>query len=283
MSAPSLFKWRHFLSDVILLNVRWYCRYALSYRDLEEMMVERGIEVDHSTINRWVLKYAPELDKGIRPHLRSTNDSWRVDETYIKVKGQWKYLYRAVDSQGNTLDFLLRAKRDATAAERFLRKTLNASHTQCPRVINVDKNAAYPAAIDELKADEQLPETTQLRQVKYLNNRIEQDHRFIKQLTKPGMGFGSMNYPAASSGVSASKKSQLLIPIQLQIVIALVFDILGNHPLISMFAYGTGKVPITPKLSSPQLLLHLGTSLEHFFGCQALNHCYQLGHTIGWH
>lgn len=156
-------------------------------------MQERGIKVDHSTLNRWVLKYAPELDKRIRPHLKQTNDSWRVDETYIKVKGQWKYLYRAVDSDGNTLDFLLSAKRDASAAERFLRKTLNASHTQTPRVINVDKNAAYPPAVDDLKADEQLPETTELRQVKYLNNRVEQDHRFIKRLTKPGMGFGSFN------------------------------------------------------------------------------------------
>ena len=207
MSAPSLFKWRHFLPDVILLNIRWYCRYALSYRDLEQMMAERGIEVDHSTINRWVLKYAPELDKRIcRPLLR-TNDSWRVDETYIKaecrrgnlplpnllVKGQWKYLYRAVDSQGNTLDFLLSAKRNATAAERFLRKTLNAPHTQFPRVINVDKNAAYIPAVDDLKADEQLSETTELRQVKYLNNRVEQEHRFIKRLTKSGMGFGSFN------------------------------------------------------------------------------------------
>ena len=193
MPTPSVFKWRHFLPEIILINVRWYCRYALSYRDVEEMMAEQGIEVDHSTINRWVLKYAPELDKRIRPHLQSTNDSWRVDETYIMVKGQWKYLYRAVDSQGNTLDFLLSAKRDASAAERFLRKTLNASHTQSPRVINVDKNAAYPPAVDDLKADEQLPETTELRQVKYLNNRVEQDHRFIKRLTKPGMGFGSFN------------------------------------------------------------------------------------------
>ena len=193
MSTPSVFKWRHFLPEIILLNVRWYCRYALSYRDLEEMMAERGIEVDHSTINRWVLKYAPELDKRIRPHLRPTNDSWRVDETYIKVKGQWKYLYRAVDSQGNTLDFLLSAKRDAAAAERFLRKTLQATHTQTPRVVNVDKNAAYPPAVDDLKAEAQLPQTTELRQVKYLNNQVEQDHRFIKRLTKPGMGFGSFN------------------------------------------------------------------------------------------
>ena len=141
-------------------------------------MQERGVEVEHSTINRWVRKYAPELKKWIRPHLRGTNDSWRVDETYIKVKGRWKYLYSAVDSQGNSLDFLLCAKRDASAAERFLGKTLNAAHTQEPRVINVDKNAAYPPAVDDLKADEQLPKTTELRQVKYLNNRVEQDHRF---------------------------------------------------------------------------------------------------------
>jgi transposase-like protein len=193
MSTPLVFKWRHFQAEIILLNVRWYCRYALSYRDLEEIMQERGVEVDHSTINRWVLKYAPELEKRIRLHLRGTNDSWRVDETYIKVKGRWKYLYRAVDSQGNTLDFLLCAKRDASAAERFLRKTLNAAHTQEPRVINVDKNAAYPPAVNDLKAEEQLPETTELRQVKYLNNIVEQDHRFIKRLTKPGMGFGSFN------------------------------------------------------------------------------------------
>ncbi len=193
MSSPSLFKWRHFLPDVILLNVRWYCRYPLSYRDLEEMMSERGVEVDHSTINRWVLKSALELDKRIRPHLHPTNDSWRVDETYIKaecrrgnlpppnllVKGQWKYLYRAVDSEGNTLDFLLSAKRDTRAAERFLGKTLSASHTQMPRVINVDKNAAYPPAVNDLKAEEQLPETTEIRQVKYLNNIVEQDHRNI--------------------------------------------------------------------------------------------------------
>ncbi len=156
-------------------------------------MAEPGVYVDHSTLNRWVLKYSPELDKRIRPYLQPTNDSWRVDETYIKVKGQWKYLYRAVDSEGNTLDFLLSAKRDARAAERFLRKTLGASHTHFPRVINVDKNAAYPPVVDDLKADEQLPETTQLRQVKYLNNRVEQEHRFIKRLTKPGMGFGSFN------------------------------------------------------------------------------------------
>ncbi len=117
-------------------------------------MQERGIEVDHSTINRWVLKYAPELDRRIRSHLQPTNDSWRVDETDVKVKGVWKYLYRAVDSLGNTLDFMLSAKRDGKAAERFFRKVLSATHTQSPQVITVDKNAATPKAIETLKGDE---------------------------------------------------------------------------------------------------------------------------------
>ena len=156
-------------------------------------MLERGLTVDHTTVYRWVQTYAPELDKRCRPHLRPTNDSWRVDETYIEVKGEWKYLYRAVDSQGNTLEFMLSAKRNAQAAERFFRKALLATHNQSPRVINVDKNAAYPPAIDKLKAEELLTKTTELRPVKYLNNIVEQDHRFIKRLVNPGMGFGSFN------------------------------------------------------------------------------------------
>jgi IS6 family transposase len=185
------FKWRHFQADIILLCIRWYLRYTLSYRDLEEMMLERGLSVDHTTIYRWVQRYAPELEKRCRPHLRTTTDSWRVDETYIKVKKQWVYLYRAVDSQGNTLDFFFSPTRDAKAVKRFLLKTLTASHTNEPRVINVDKNAAYPKAFAELKAEGCLPERCKLRQVKYLNNLVEQDHRFIKRLTKPGMGFCS--------------------------------------------------------------------------------------------
>ena len=193
MSHPVLFKWKHFQPEVILLNVRWYCRYALSYRDLEEMMAERGLSVDHSTINRWVLQYGPELNQRCRPHRRPTSDSWRVDETYVKVKGEWKYLYRAVDSSGQTLDFMLSAKRDAKAAKRFLKKALKARHTSTPRVINVDKHAAYPPAVDELKAEKLLPEETELRPVKYLNNMIEQDHRRLKRLVKPGLGFGSFH------------------------------------------------------------------------------------------
>jgi len=204
MISQSLFKWRHFLPEIILLNVRGYCRYPLSYRNLEEMMAERGVEVDHSTINRWVLKFAPELDKRLRPHLSLTNDSWRVDETYIEVKGGWKYLYRAVDSIGNTLDFMLSAKRDGKAAARFFRKVLKATHTQTPRVITVDKNAAYPVAVEALKADETLAAETEYRQSKYLNNIIEQDHRNIKRLTKPMMGFGSFNTARRTlSGIEA--------------------------------------------------------------------------------
>ncbi len=157
------------------------------------MVNERGLEVNHSTIYRWVQRYGPELDKRCRPYLRPTNDSWRVDETYIKVKGKQKYLYRAVDSNGNTLDFLLSAKRDAQAAIRFFRKALKAFHNQEPRVITVDKNAAYPKAVEELKAEQELHQNVELRQKKYLNNIIEQDHRGIKRLVKPGMGFGSFN------------------------------------------------------------------------------------------
>ena len=193
MTVSQPFKWRHYQAEIILLNVRWYCRYPLSYRNLEEMMLERGLKVDHSTINRWVLTYAPEIDKRCRAHLKLTNDSWRVDETYVKVKKQWKYLYRAVDSEGNTLDFLLSAKRDAKAAERFLSKALNARHNQKPRVINVDKNPAYPLAEEELKKVKKLLKQCQLRQVKYLNNIVEQDHRGVKRLIKPRMGFGSFN------------------------------------------------------------------------------------------
>ena len=171
------FKWRHFQSDIILLCVRWYLRYSLSYRDLEEIMQERGLHVDHTTIYRWVQCYAPELEKRCRPHLKANNDSWRVDETYIKVKKQWVYLYRAVDSEGNTLDFWLSSTRDGKAARLFFLKTLAASHTTEPRVINVDKNAAYPKAFNEIKAEGHLPEDCELRHVKYLNNLIEQDQR----------------------------------------------------------------------------------------------------------
>ena len=141
------FKGRQFTAEVILWAVRWYLMFPISYRDLELMLADRGVEVDHTTIFRWIQAYAPEMEKRIRPHLRSSNGSWRVDETYVKVKGRWTYLYRAVDSRGQTIDFLLSAKRDAEAAKRFFRKALGQPHTVNPRTITVDKNPAYPSAV----------------------------------------------------------------------------------------------------------------------------------------
>ena len=157
------------------------------------MMRERGLSVDHTKIYRWVQRYSPELEKRIRPHLKLTNDSYRVDQTYIKIKGKWSYLYRAVDPTGQTIDFMLSAKRDAKAAKRFFRKMLKAPKHQSPRVINVDRGKAYPPAIEELKKEGVLAMTSQLRQCRYLNNLIEQDHRFIKRRVNPGLGFSSFN------------------------------------------------------------------------------------------
>jgi transposase-like protein len=193
VAETDLFKWRHYESEIILLCVRWYLRYALSYRDLEEMMRERGLSLDHTTIYRWVQAYAPELEKRICPHLRLTSDSYRVDETYVKIKGEWKYLYRAVDSMGQTIDFMLSAKRDARAAKRFFLKMLKVASHSSPRVINVDKNPAYPPAVEQLKEEGVLSITAQLRRCKYLNNIVEQDHRFIKRRVNPGLGFFSFN------------------------------------------------------------------------------------------
>ena len=142
------------------------------------------MSVDHTTIYRWVMIYAPKIEKRTRKYFQPTNDSMRVDETYIKVKGKGKYLYRAVDSNGETLDFMFSAKRDTNAAKKFFIKVLKSKHNQQPRVINVDKNPAYPAAIEELKEAEILSSESELRQKKYLNNIIEQDHRFTKKLAK---------------------------------------------------------------------------------------------------
>src|SRR5690348_4529739 len=184
------FKGRQFTAEVILWAVRWYLMFPISYRDLELMLQDRGVEVDHTTLFRWIQAYAPELEKRIRPHLRTCNGSWRVDETYVKVKGRWTYLYRAVDSRGQTIDFLLSAKRDAAAAKRFFRKALGQPHTVNPRSITVDKDPAYPKATAEMKRDGELWRFSRLRQVKFLNNIVEQDRRRVKRLTRPGLGFG---------------------------------------------------------------------------------------------
>ncbi|MED1625032.1 IS6 family transposase [Bacillus pseudomycoides] len=218
MKKENLFKWKHYQPDMILLTVRWYLRYNLSFRDLVEMMEERGLSIAHTTIMRWVHQYGPELDERVRRHLKTTNDSWRVDETYVKVKGQWMYLYRAVDSEGNTIDFYLSESRDKQAAKRFFKKALATSHICKPRVITVDKNPAYPVAIQELKEEKHMPEGIQIRQVKYLNNIVEQDHRFIKKRVRSMLGFKS--YETATSilsGVEAMhmmKKGQLNLQVK---------------------------------------------------------------------
>ena len=155
MNAATPFKWRHFEAEIILLCVRWYLRYALSYRDLEEMMRERGLPIDHTTIYRWVQHYAPELEKRCRPHLKACNDSWKVDETYIKVKNVWMYLYRAVDSEGNTLEFLLSPTRDAEAAKRFFIKALNSSVSLAPHLHPVEEKMAQPALPADRNASKQ--------------------------------------------------------------------------------------------------------------------------------
>jgi transposase, IS6 family len=192
--APSvcgLFKWRQFEPEVILLAVGWYLRFSLSYRDVEELLAERGLLVDHVTVWRWVQRYAPEIQRRLRPRLRPTNDSWRVDETYIRVKGKWRYLYRAVDSAGGTLDFLLSAKQGAASAKRFLAKALSQQHHPAPCVINTDGHAAYSPAIAQLKSEGTLDSSCQHRLVPYLNNVLEQDHRTIKRRVNASQHFRS--------------------------------------------------------------------------------------------
>src|SRR5262245_36380532 len=191
MSDPSPFKWRHFEAEILLSAVRWYLGYSLSYRDVGELLHDRGVSANHTTVFHWVQRYAPELEQRCRARLKATNDSYRVDETYIEIKNQWHYLYRAVDSMGATLDFMLSPMRDAESAECFFRQVLQASHMRTPRVITVDKNAAYPPAFESLQQEGTLPKTCQLRPCKYLNNLVEQDHRFIKRHVNPGLGFGA--------------------------------------------------------------------------------------------
>jgi putative transposase len=181
------FKGSHFEREIVLWGVCWYVAYPVSYRQLEEMMEERGVDVDHSSLNRWVLEYVPLLDKAFRARKRRVGDSWRMDETYVRIRGQWKYLYRAVDKAGNTVDFLLTAKRDGKAALRFLYKAIG--QHGAPAKITIDKSTANTAAIENYNSEHDTK--IELRQVKYLNNIVEQDHRAIKRKVRPMMGFKS--------------------------------------------------------------------------------------------
>ena len=150
-NRPALFRGRHFQDQIIVLCVRWYLRYSLSYRDVQELMAERGLSVDHTTVWRWVQRYAPILNQRIRREVRHPNRSWRIDETYIRMAGRWVYLYRAVDSCGETIEFMLSPKRDLVAAKHFLQLALWRAGQVRPRVINVDGHPAYATAISELK------------------------------------------------------------------------------------------------------------------------------------
>ena len=173
------FKGRHFQRDIILWAVRWYCKYGISYRELQEMLAERGVNVDHSTIYRWVQRYAPEMEKRLRWYWRNPSDlcPWHMDETYVKVNGRWAYLYRAVDSRGRTVDFYLSSRRNSKAAYRFLGKILNnVKKWQIPRFINTDKAPAYGRALALLKREGRCPSDVEDRQIKYRNNVIECDH-----------------------------------------------------------------------------------------------------------
>ncbi|WP_157650152.1 IS6 family transposase [Burkholderia ubonensis] len=180
-----VFQRLHYPFDVILLCVRWYVAYPLSLRHLEEMMAERGVSVDHSTVHRWAIKLLPVLEKAFRQRKRSVGKSWRMDETYIKVNGAWKYLYRAVDKDGNTIDFLLRARRDKAAARRYFEKSI--AQNGAPETVTIDKSGANLAALKDINVTREQP--IKIRQQKYLNNIVEQDHRAIKRRTRPMMGF----------------------------------------------------------------------------------------------
>lgn len=183
------FKRLHYPVDVIAQCVRWYLAYSLSLRDLEEMMAERGLHVDHSTLHRWVIRLVPLLDTVFRRHKLAAGRRWRMDETYIKIKGQWKYLYRAVDTAGHTIDFLLTARRDSAAALRFFCKAIR--HHGEPEMVTIDKSGANTAALATLNAGKPDEETITIRQSKYLNNLVEQDHRNIKRRIRPMLGFKS--------------------------------------------------------------------------------------------
>ena len=193
------FKWRHFQQEIILLVVRWYLSYSLSYRNIEEMMLERGIKVDHSTINRWVIYYAPLLEEAFRKNYkRKVGSSWRMDETYIKIKGVRHYLYRAVDKEGATIDFMLSMKRDEPAAKAFFEKAIGSNGLL--EKVTIDKSGANNAGLNAINYQllilyffgcAFMPII--IRQIKYLNNIIEQDHRSIKRIINPMMGFKSFH------------------------------------------------------------------------------------------
>ena len=205
------FKGAHFPQEIMLMGVRWYVAYPLSSRQVEELMAERGVELDHATIHRWVIKYSPLLEEAFHRRKRPVWGSWRMDETYIKVKGEWRYLYRAVDKTGQTIDFLLTKERDEQAAKRFLTKAIRRHGV--PEKITIDGSAANEVAIKSY--NEEHGTAIAIRKIKYLNNIVEQDHRGVKRITRPMLGFKA--FAAAQSTLTGIelmrmiKKRQLVV------------------------------------------------------------------------
>lgn len=192
------FKGSHYPKDVILYAVFFYVRYAVSYRDLEEIMAERGVKVDHATLNRWVVKYSPKITTTAQRKKQPTAQSWRMDETYIKVRGKWMYLYRAIDKHGKTLDFMLSRRRDKAAARLFFRRAIQVNGI--PSRVVIDKSGANLAGLLLINFGlkfSRAHQTIDILRVKYLNNVVEQDHRFIKKITRPMLGFKAFHSAAA--------------------------------------------------------------------------------------
>jgi len=231
-----MFKGRHFDRSVILLCVRWYLAYSLSLRNLEEMMAERGVSIDHATIHRWTLRYAPELLERFNQRKRPVTGRWHVDETYVKVRGQWRYLYRAIDSNGDTVEFWFSERRNLAAAKRFMRKALK-RHGRPERIV-IDGSQTNKEAIQLCDAESRLQDRSRcrikpirIRQSRYLNNRIEQDHRSIKRRIRLMLGFKSMASARVILGgiemVHMMRKQQAKYACNLRPSLAQQFDLLA--------------------------------------------------------
>ena len=207
------FKGAYFPQGIITMTIRWYTAYSLSYRNIEELLEERGIALDHATVNRWVIKYSSLLELSFRKRKKKVGNSWRMDETYIKIKGQWCYYYRVVDTDNNTIDFFLSATRDSAAAEAFFHKVIESHCT--PSKVNIDKSGANLAVLQKINETLPVGEQITIKQVKYLNNIIEQDHRSIKRITRPMLGFKSfIGATATLAGIELQrmlKKGQNLL------------------------------------------------------------------------